>query len=136
MIQRFEASKAPYWAIGLAVVAFWVISRRKAVALPPRARVHQRTMGEAIKIDEYVPTATPIMMAREKSRSTAPPNRNRQRIGMSVTVLVRMVRLSVLLMLEFMICSIVPGRPLAKPAEEVELQWRQCDQSRQIGLCR
>jgi hypothetical protein len=33
-------------------VVFWMISRRKLLALPPRARVHQRTMGEAMKIEE------------------------------------------------------------------------------------
>src|SRR5436305_9424600 len=44
------------------------------------------------------------------------PKKNRQRIGMSVTVLVRIVRLSVWLMLSFMICSIVPRRPLARPS--------------------
>ena len=35
---------------------------------------------------------------------------------MTVTVLVRMVRLNVWLMLEFMISSIVPRRPLARPS--------------------
>ena len=69
-----------------------------------------------MKIEEYVPTTTAIMIAREKSRRTAPPKKKRQTIGMTVTVLVRMVRLNVWLMLEFMISSIVPRRPLARPS--------------------
>ena len=43
---------AQRWARGLAAVAFSVISRRRAVAPPPRARVHHSTMGEAIKMEE------------------------------------------------------------------------------------
>src|SRR5438093_13076977 len=104
-----------YLASGLAAVAFCVISLRKELVPPPRARVHHSTIGEAIKIEEYVPTTTPMMMAREKSRSTAPPNKNRQKIGINVTVLVRIVRLSVWLMLEFIISSMVPRRQLASP---------------------
>jgi hypothetical protein len=34
------------------MVDFCVISRRKLLAPPPRARVHQRTIGEAMKIEE------------------------------------------------------------------------------------
>src|SRR6266404_2849835 len=33
-------------------VGFWVISFRRVLVPSPRARVHQRTMGEAMKIDE------------------------------------------------------------------------------------
>src|SRR5260370_1145953 len=39
------------------------------------------------------------MIAREKSRRTAPPKKNKQRIEMSVTVLVRIVRLKSCLMI-------------------------------------
>src|SRR5436190_14817376 len=43
---------AAYRASGLAAVGFWVISLRKVLVLSPRARVHQSTIGEAMKIDE------------------------------------------------------------------------------------
>src|SRR4029453_6047936 len=56
-----RASISQRWARGLAAVAFSVISRRRAVAPPPRARVHHSTIGEAIKIEEEVPTIPPIM---------------------------------------------------------------------------
>ena len=52
-----------------------------------------------------------MMIASEKSRRTEPPKKNRQMIGINVTVLVRRVRLSVWLMLSFMICSIEPRLP-------------------------
>jgi hypothetical protein len=45
-------STSHYRASGLAAVGFWVTSRRKVLVLSPRARVHQSTMGEAMKIDE------------------------------------------------------------------------------------
>src|SRR4030042_1475221 len=38
---------------------------------------HIRTIGLATKIEEYVPTITPIIMANEKSCSTSPPKKNR-----------------------------------------------------------
>ena len=79
----------------MVAVAFCVISRRNELVLPPRARVHHNTIGEAMKIEEYVPTATPMMIASEKSRRTAPPNRKRHKIGINVTVLVKIVRLNV-----------------------------------------
>src|SRR5207247_9066269 len=96
--------------------AFAVIPHLKAAAPQPRARDHHSTIGEAIKIEENVPKTTPIMMAREKSGSTAPPNKSRQKVGINVTLLVRIVRLSVWLMLEFIISSMVPRRPLASPS--------------------
>src|SRR5205814_2591956 len=49
---RRRSASSHHLAAGLAAAAFCVISRRRAVALPPRARVHQRTMGEALKIEE------------------------------------------------------------------------------------
>ena len=38
--------------VGVVTALFCVTSRRKLLALPPRARVHQRTIGDAMKIDE------------------------------------------------------------------------------------
>ena len=52
---------------GLRPSVFWVISRRKALVLSPRARLHKRTIGEAMKIEEYVPTITPTIIASERS---------------------------------------------------------------------
>ena len=46
-------------------------------------------------MEEYVPTATPMIIASEKSRNTAPPKKNKHKIGINVTVLVSIVRLSV-----------------------------------------
>ena len=40
--------------------------------------------GEAMKIDEYAPDATPTSSANAKSRSVEPPNSNSARIGNSV----------------------------------------------------
>lgn len=53
--QRASAPPEPealYAVEGLAGVAFCVISRRRLLALPPRARVHHKTIGEAMKIEE------------------------------------------------------------------------------------
>ena len=44
--------------------------------------------GVAMKIEEYVPEATPISSANAKSCSVSPPKRNSERIGSSVQKLV------------------------------------------------
>jgi hypothetical protein len=41
----------------------------------PLARVHHRTIGDAMKMDEYVPTMTPIRKENAKSFRTGPPKK-------------------------------------------------------------
>ena len=43
------------------------------------------SMGEAMKIEEYAPDATPMNSANAKSLRVSPPNRSRDRMGSSTT---------------------------------------------------
>src|SRR5439155_10273208 len=62
----------------------------------------KRMMGEAMKIDEYVPTMIPIRRTNENPRSTSPPRRNRATTTIQVSPEVIRVRESVWLMLALM----------------------------------
>ncbi len=59
-------------------------------------------MGDAMNMDEYVPTMTPIMMVSEKSESAVPPKMKSTRTATKVVTDVRMVLDRVALMAWFM----------------------------------
>ena len=61
--------------------------------------------GLATKMDEYVPTIIPTIMAKAKSWITPPPRIKRQTTTTSVVVDVRIVRLNVPLILRFITSS-------------------------------
>jgi hypothetical protein len=65
--------------------------------------LHQSTNGDAMKIEEYVPTTIPIRIAKAKSRRTGPPKKKSDRIERRVIPLVNSVRDRVSLIDEFMI---------------------------------
>src|ERR1035437_6945297 len=64
----------------------------------PRQRFQATTMGAAMPKLEYVPTTIPTTKAKEKARSTCPPNRNKTSTVRNVRPLVKIVRESVWLM--------------------------------------
>ncbi len=61
--------------------------------------------GEAMKIDEYAPEATPINSAKAKSRSVEPPNSSSAMIGSSVHDVVAIDRVNTSLIDRFTICE-------------------------------
>ena len=67
--------------------------------------VYTSTRGAAIAIDEYVPTMMPTTIANAKWLMISPPNMNNARTVKNVNPDVKIVRLSVWLMLSFMIVS-------------------------------
>src|SRR5438874_5327929 len=97
-------------ALGTSALPFLQMSYAAAVCgrltsgcrLAPFRPLHHSTIGEAMKMDEYVPTMMPIKIANAKSRSTGPPKKNSDATDKNVQPLVSSVRLSVSLIEAFM----------------------------------
>src|SRR4029078_6623371 len=95
--QRAGCARAPDYAAA-ASAPFTSVRR-----LPPLWPLHQRTIGEAMKIEEYVPTTTPMRIEKAKSCSTGPPKKYSAATESSVQPEVSSVRLNVSLIDAFMI---------------------------------
>src|SRR3954470_18693353 len=96
-------------------VVVWITSRRSALVSRPLARVHQRTIGDAMKMDEYVPTITPIRNENAKSLRTGPPKKyNASTVNKTVPP-VRIVRDSVSLIEVFITSAPDPDNRSRKP---------------------
>ena len=73
--------------------------------LPPLRVLHQRATGEAMKIDEKVPTMMPMKIMMPKSRSAEPPRNPRMATLIKVAPDVSKVRDRVALTASFMTFS-------------------------------
>src|SRR4029434_6952383 len=81
----------------------------------PWRRVHHRTIGDAMKMDEYVPTMTPIRKENAKSFRTGPPKKYSARTVSKTVPPVRIVRESVSLIDVFITCVTDPDHRSRKP---------------------